>query len=88
MRIAPNASTTITIPYNSSGMIVFQGAINTMMSVFQYLAYSNGVSGITLGMQGSSLTYTLSGNKMTINNKNTGNFLLVECLLFYGDFPS
>ena len=86
--IEPNTIKTITIPYNSRGIIVFQGAVNTMMSVFQYLAYSNGVSGITIGMQGSSLTYSLSGNKMTINNKSTGNSLLVECLLFGGDFPS
>ena len=84
-KIAPNTSKTITIPYNSSGMIVFQGAVNTMMSVFQYLAYSNGLSGITIGTQGSSLTYALSDNKMTINNKSTGNYLLVKGKLTSAD---
>ena len=86
--IKPNSTAKVTIPYNSSGLIIFNGAISSLFSMYQYCAYSNGLVGATITQQGTSIEYTSSGNILTIRNKSTGNSLSIECLLFYGNFPS
>lgn len=77
-----------TVPYNSAGFIVFNGAISQLFSVWQYCAYSNGLAGKSIVEQGTSVSYNSSGNVLTISNNSSGNSLSLECLLFYGDFPS
>ena len=84
----PKSTIKITIPYNSSGFIVFNGAISQLFSVWQYCAYSNGLAGKSIVEQGTSVSYNSSGNVLTISNNSSGNSLSLECLLFYGDFPS
>lgn len=86
--IKPNSSTKITFPYNSAGLIIFNGASASLFSMYQYCAFSNGLVGATISQQGTSIEYKASANVMTIKNKSTGNVLNVECLLFYGNFPS
>ena len=86
--IKPNSSTNITFPYNSAGLIIFNGALASLFSMFQYCAYSNGFAGATITQQGTNIEYKTSANVMTIKNKATSNALTVECLLFYGHFPS
>ena len=86
--IKPNSSTNITFPYNSAGLIIFNGALASLFSMFQYCTYSDGFAGATITQQGTDIEYTTSANVMTIKNKSTGNALNVECLLFYGNFPS
>lgn len=86
--IKPNSSNEITFPYNSAGLIIFNGALASLFSMFQYCAYSDGFVGATITQQGASIEYTTSANVMTIKNKSTNNALNVECLLFYGNFPS
>ena len=86
--IKPNSSTKITFPYNSAGLIIFNGALASLFSMYQYCAFSNGFVGATISQQGTSIEYKASANVMTIKNKSTGNILKVECLLFYGNFPS
>ena len=86
--VKPKATTKITIPYNSAGFFIFMGASTTLFSLYQYCAYSSGLVGRTIGTQGTALTYTTNNtNVMTITN-NDGNTLLVECMVFYGSFPS
>ncbi len=64
------------------------GASTTLFSLYQYCAYSSGLIGRTIGTQGTALSYTTDGaNVMTITN-NDGNALLIECMVFYGSFPS
>ena len=84
----PKSTIKITVPYNSSGFIVFNGAISQLFSVWQYCAYSNGLAGKSIVEQGTSVSYNSSGNVLTISNNSSGNSLSLECLLFYGDFPS
>lgn len=86
--IKPNSSTKITFPYNSAGLIIFNGALASLFSMYQYCAFSNGFVGATITQQGTSIEYKTSANVMTIKNKSTNNVLNVECLLFYGNFPS
>lgn len=86
--IKPNSSNKITFPYNSAGLIIFNGALASLFSMYQYCAFSNGLVGATITQQGASIEYTTSANVMTIKNKSTNNALNVECLLFYGNFPS
>ena len=86
--IKPNSSSKITFPYNSAGLIIFNGALASLFSMYQYCAFSNGFVGATISQQGTSIEYKASANVMTIKNKSTGNILKVECLLFYGNFPS
>lgn len=86
--IKPNSSNKITFPYNSAGLIIFNGALASLFSMYQYCAYSNGFAGATITQQGTSIEYKTSANAMTIKNKSTDNALTVECLLFYGNFPS
>ena len=86
--IKPNSSTKITFPYNSAGLIIFNGALASLFSMYQYCAFSNGFVGATISQQGTSIEYKASANVMTIKNKSTDNTLKVECLLFYGNFPS
>lgn len=86
--IKPNSSTKITFPYNSAGLIIFNGALASLFSMYQYCAFSNGFVGATISQQGTSIEYKTSANVMTIKNKSTDNTLKVECLLFYGNFPS
>lgn len=86
--IKPNSSTKITFPYNSAGLIIFNGALASLFSMYQYCAFSNGFVGATITQQGTSIEYKASANVMTIKNKSTNNVLHVECLLFYGNFPS
>lgn len=86
--IKPNSSNEITFPYNSAGLIIFNGALASLFSMYQYCAFSNGFVGATITQQGTSIEYTASANVMTIKNKSTNNVLNVECLLFYGNFPS
>ena len=84
----PKSTIKITVPYNSAGFIVFNGAISQLFSVWQYCAYSNGLAGKSIVEQGTSVSYNSSGNVLTISNNSSGNSLSLECLLFYGDFPS
>ena len=86
--IKPNSSNEITFPYNSAGLIIFNGALASLFSMYQYCAFSNGLVGATITQQGTSIEYKTSANVMTIKNKSTNNALNVECLLFYGNFPS
>lgn len=86
--IKPNSSTNITFPYNSAGLIIFNGALASLFSMFQYCAYSDGFAGATITQQGTNIEYKTSANVMTIKNKSTSNALTVEGLLFYGKFPS
>lgn len=86
--IRSNSSTKITFPYNSAGLIIFNGALASLFSMYQYCAFSNGFVGATITQQGTSIEYKASANVMTIKNKSTNNVLNVECLLFYGNFPS
>lgn len=86
--IKPNSSTKITFPYNSAGLIIFNGALASLFSMYQYCAFSNGFVGATITQQGTSIEYKTNTNVMTIKNKSTNNVLNVECLLFYGNFPS
>ena len=86
--IKPNSSNKITFPYNSAGLIIFNGALASLFSMYQYCAFSNGLVGATITQQGASIEYTTSANVMTIKNKSTNNALNVECLLCYGNFPS
>lgn len=86
--IKPNSSNKITFPYNSAGLIIFNGALASFFSMYQYCAFSNGFVGATITQQGTSIEYKTSANVMTIKNKSTDNALNVECLLFYGNFPS
>ena len=86
--IKPNSSNEITFPYNSAGLIIFNGALASLFSMYQYCAFSNGFVGATITQQGTSIEYKTSANVMTIKNKSTNNVLNVECLLFYGNFPS
>lgn len=84
----PKSTIKITVPYNSAGFIVFNGAISQLFSVWQYCAYSNGLAGKSIVEQGTSVSYNSSGNVLTISNNSSDNSLSLECLLFYGDFPS
>lgn len=84
----PKSTIKITVPYNSAGFIVFNGAISQLFSVWQYCAYSNGLAGKSIVEQGTSVSYNSSGNVLTISNNSSGNSLSLDCLLFYGDFPS
>lgn len=84
----PKSTIKITVPYNSAGFIVFNGAISQLFSVWQYCAYSNRLAGKSIVEQGTSVSYNSSGNVLTISNNSSGNSLSLECLLFYGDFPS
>lgn len=84
----PKSTIKITVPYNSAGFIVFNGAISQLFSVWQYCAYSNGLAGKSIVEQGTSVSYNSSDNVLTISNNSSGNSLSLECLLFYGDFPS
>ena len=86
--IKPNSSNEITFPYNSAGLIIFNGALASLFSMYQYCAFSNGFVGATITQQGTSIEYKTSANVMTIKNTSTDNALNVECLLFYGNFPS
>ena len=88
VKIRSNSSTKITFPYNSAGLIIFNGALASLFSMYQYCAFSNGFVGATITQQGTSIEYKASANVMTIKNKSTNNVLNVECLLFYGNFPS
>lgn len=86
--IKPNSSNEITFPYNSAGLIIFNGALASLFSMYQYCAYSDGFAGATITQQGTNIEYKTSANVMTIKNKSTSNSLTVEGLLFYGKFPS
>ena len=71
----PKSTIKITVPYNSAGFIVFNGAISQLFSVWQYCAYSNGLAGKSIVEQGTSVSYNSSGNVLTISNNSSGNSL-------------
>ena len=83
-------SVDITLPFNSAGFIVFNGATNTMQSFFQYLGFSNGIAGRTIGSQGTALSYSIksgTSNVLTVANLSSGNTLIVDAIVLRGNFP-
>ena len=58
----PKSTIKITVPYNSAGFIVFKWSNITIISVWQYCAYSNGLAGKSIVEQRTSVSYNSSGN--------------------------
>lgn len=50
--------------------------------------YGGIIDDIKSDTDADEVVYKTSANVMTIKNKSTNNALNVECLLFYGNFPS
>ena len=80
----------ITLPFNSVGFLVFNGASNTMQSFYQYFGFSNGIVGKTIGSQGTNISYSIksgTSNILTVSNLATGNALIVDAISIRGNFP-
>ena len=82
-------SVDITIPFNSMGFLVFNGATNNLQSLYQYFAFSNGISARTIGTQGSNVTYSIKSGTNVINVKNndSSNTLVICTIILYGESP-
>ncbi|MDY4794331.1 MAG: hypothetical protein SO172_09190, partial [Pararoseburia sp.] len=88
--VKPKETVEITLPFNSVGFLVFNGASNTMQSLCQYNGFSNGVAIRTVGTQGSSVSYGIksgTNNIFTVSNLATGNVLIVDAISIRGNFP-
>ena len=88
--VKPKETVEITLPFNSVGFLVFNGASNTMQSLCQYNGFSNGVVIRNVGTQGSSVSYGIksgTNNIFTVSNLDTGNTLIVDAISIRGNFP-
>ena len=82
-------SVDITIPFNSMGFLVFNGGSNSLQSLYQYFAFSNGISARTIGTQGSNVAYTIKSgtNVLTVKNNDSSNTLVIYAIILYGESP-
>lgn len=85
-QILPNTTKTITFSPLSMGVIFIGGGTNAISTVYKYNTTSTDLVGITIGAQGSGLSYAPNGLTLPITNNNS-NSANVSVIVFYGDTP-